>query len=287
MGDAFDRTSGNGQNCDLIMTTSKAREANPRRGWRLLWDFLRNAAVLLALWFMYAAVRRFTADDWTAAVANAGRVLDFQDALGLPSESRVQSFVVGSPLLVKLFNAFYMWGHFPLTGAFMTWVFFFRRDSYPVIRESLVFLTLAGLVIHLIFPLAPPRILPNFVDTGAVFGPSPYDLSASSSANVIAAMPSLHVGWALIVAISIISLTRSRWRYLALVHPVLTTAVVVVTANHYWIDAFVAILLVIGAWEFSARLAHQQLPSSGSDADEDEDDVIQLDADELSWSSSS
>lgn len=245
----------------IIMTThtSPKTEANDTSKLFVAWDFARNAALLAGLWLAYAAVRRVTADEWPAAILNAGQVLDFQAWLGLPTEASVQSIVLHNPVLVKILNSFYMWAHFPLTGIFMAWVFFFRRTSFPVIRESLVVLTGAGLLIHLIYPLAPPRILPGIVDTGAVFGPSPYDIGASGGANVIAAMPSLHVGWALIVAISLVSLTSGRWRYLFFLHPIITALVVVVTGNHYWTDAIVAALLVIGAWEFSARLAHHKL----------------------------
>lgn len=239
--------------------TTQTPSNRPLRSRHLLVDLAANAALLIGLWFLYALVRRLTADAWTEAVVNAAEVVNFQNALGLPSEARVQSLVLENATVVRAFNFFYMWGHFPVTGAFVAWVFLFRRHAFPVIRDSLIVLTGAGLVLHLIFPLAPPRILPGFIDTGAIFGPSPYDLAASSAANQLAAMPSLHVGWAMIVAISVISLLHSRWRFLAIVHPIVTAVVVVVTANHYWIDAIVAVLLVVFAWEFSARLAHRQL----------------------------
>ncbi len=225
----------------------------------LAFDFLRNAILLAGLWFAYSLVRRVTADELTTAIGNAGHVVTFQQAIGLPNEASLQTLFVKSPGFIKALNSFYMLAHFPLTGLFMAWVFFFRRKSFPVIRESMVILTVSGLIIHVLFPLAPPRLLPGFFDTGLIFGPSPYDLEASESANKIAAMPSLHVGWALIVAISVISLLRSRWRFLALIHPIFTALVVVATANHYWMDAIVAALLVVGAWEFSARLAHHQM----------------------------
>ena len=262
------RGRGHTQN---LMTTSIASKptAGVRTGWALVFDFLRNAAVLVGLWFGYALVRRVTADDWSTAIANAGQVVDFQNAIGLPSEARVQTFVIQSPVLVKAFNTFYMWGHFPLTGAFMAWVYFRRRPSFPVIRDALVVLTLAALVLHLVYPLAPPRILPGFIDTGLLFGPSPYDIGASSAANQLAAMPSMHVGWAMVVAISMIALNAGRKRFVFLIHPALTALVVVVTANHYWVDAIVAALLVVGAWEFSARLAHSRMLQTHHVSDEE------------------
>jgi len=98
-------------------------------------------------------------------------------------------------------------------------------------------------VVHLAFPLAPPRMLAaaGLVDTAKVYGPSVYGPPQTDHlSNQFAAMPSLHFGWALMVAIGLIVATRSRWRWLWLLHPLLTLTVIVGTANHYWLDAIVA-----------------------------------------------
>ncbi|HET6297265.1 MAG TPA: phosphatase PAP2 family protein, partial [Kribbella sp.] len=75
----------------------------------------------------------------------------------------------------------------------------------------------------------------------SVYGPT----TDSGVANQFAAMPSLHVGWAFMVAVFLIRYTRSRWRWLWIAHPVITFAVVVVTANHYWLDGLIAIGLAL------------------------------------------
>ncbi len=97
-------------------------------------------------------------------------------------------------------------------------------------------------------PLAPPRMLAaaGLVDTARVYGPSVYGAvpETDSMANQFAAMPSLHFGWALMVAVGLIAATRSRWRALWLLHPLLTLFVVVGTANHYWFDALAAAALL-------------------------------------------
>ncbi|KJY29607.1 phosphatase PAP2 family protein, partial [Streptomyces katrae] len=102
--------------------------------------------------------------------------------------------------------------------------------------------------LHLSFPLAPPRMLEaaHLVDTGQVYGPTVYRAApdADTMANQFAAMPSLHFGWALMLALGMIAATRSRWRALWLLHPLATLLVVVGTANHYWVDAIVATLLL-------------------------------------------
>ncbi len=223
----------------------------PQRPWPL--DLVVNAFVLLGLFAAYSFVRRFTADAWTDAIVNSGEVLNFQAWLGLPHEGTMQLFLLDRPRVVRAMNLYYMWAHFPVTGAFVVWAWARHRNLFPMIRRTLITVTGAGLILHLVYPLAPPRMLPGFVDTGALFGPSPYDIDASAAANQIAAMPSLHVGWALIVALSVVWLAPGRARLLALVHPLITLAVVVLTANHYWMDGIVAIVLVIGAWAYSVK----------------------------------
>jgi hypothetical protein len=93
----------------------------------------------------------------------------------------------------------------------------------------------------------------GFVDTGALFGPNVYGPPEGGSiANQFAAMPSLHIGWAVLVALGFIVAMRSRWRWLWILHPVMTILVVVGTANHWWLDGAVAVLLLAGALAVSA-----------------------------------
>jgi hypothetical protein len=101
--------------------------------------------------------------------------------------------------------------------------------------------------VHLVVPLAPPRMLAlsGLADTGRLYGPEVYGSPSSDPlSNQYAAMPSLHVGWALAVAITLIVATRGRWRWLWLAHPLLTLLVVVATGNHYWLDGLVAIAIL-------------------------------------------
>lgn len=220
---------------------------------RRLLDLGTNVGVLVGLWLAYAAARGVTAGEWSTALDNADRLLRVQDALPLPPETWIQGHALSAPWLLKAANRFYLYVHFPGTVLFLAWTWARRRELFGRVRDALVLVTGCALVLHVAFPLAPPRMMPGFVDTGAVYGPSPYDLEAASAANQIAAMPSLHVGWALLVAIAAVAGLQSRWRWLLAAHPVLTTAVVVVTANHYWADGVVAAALVVGAWSLVGR----------------------------------
>jgi hypothetical protein len=106
--------------------------------------------------------------------------------------------------------------------------------------------TLLCLIVQLM-PVAPPRMLPGFVDTAWYYGQSVY--TNGLPFDQLSAMPSVHVAWAVLIGYYVWRISPSRWRFLGPVHTVLTVFVVVVTANHWWLDGIVAIaLLVLAAW---------------------------------------
>jgi hypothetical protein len=211
------------------------------------WRVAREALLLAVMYAVYSAGRIYAAAHSGSAYDNAHRLVGWERALGLPSEASVQHAALQVPHLAQAANLYYAGVHFPLTAAVLIWLAARRPQVYPRVRWTLIALTALALVGHTIFPLAPPRMLPGlgWVDTGIRFGQSVYGPTAQSGmANQFAAMPSLHVGWAALVAIAMIMVTRSRWRWLWIAHPVLTFAVVVVTANHYLLDGLVALTLL-------------------------------------------
>ena len=223
---------------------------------------LRELLLVAALWLAYS-IGRVAADGHpSAAYTNAARVWDFERALHLPDEGTLQHLLLHSGTLVTAANSYYAFVHFPATAAFLVWLYLRRPAHYRLARNALAGLTGAALVIHALFPLAPPRMLADagLVDTGSRYGPTVYGSPDTDSlANQYAAMPSLHVGWALLIAVTLIAVTRSRWRWLWLAHPALTIAVVVATANHYWLDGMVAAALLGGVlWALPGRLTLPQ-----------------------------
>lgn len=213
-------------------------------------DFVRNAALLGLLWATYAVVRGITAGDLVTATENAHRVIELQRSLGLPSEEDLQAAVLDQPWLLKCANVYYIGVHFPITIGFLVWVYRTHRPEFVRMRNALIATTGAGLFIHVIYPLKPPRMMAGFVDTAAVLGPDPYALGVSGGANQLAAMPSLHVGWALLIALGTVWIVPSKAKWLSMAHPAVTLAVVVLTANHYWVDALAAIAIVAAVWRF-------------------------------------
>ncbi|WP_257005042.1 phosphatase PAP2 family protein [Streptomyces sp. Tue6028] len=212
---------------------------------------LRELLLVVGLFVVYKVGRQLATGHTAEAFRNAGHVWDLERAVHLPGEGAVQGALLHSDTLVHLANTYYATVHFPATAAFLIWLYLRRPVHYVWARRILAAVTAAALVGHLAFPLAPPRLLDaaGLVDTGQVYGPTVYGAhpATDSMANQFAAMPSLHFGWALMVAIGLIAATRSRWRGLWLLHPLLTLLVIVGTANHYWLDSIVATALLGGA----------------------------------------
>ncbi|MDR3083086.1 MAG: phosphatase PAP2 family protein [Streptomyces sp.] len=205
---------------------------------------LRELLLVAGLFLVYKFGRQLANGHTAEAYDNAHHVWQWERFLQLPGEGAVQSALLHGDTLVHAANIYYAAVHFPATVAFLVWLYLRRPGHYLWARRVLALVTGAALVLHLAFPLAPPRMLDvaHMVDTGQVYGPTVYGPvpETDSMANQFAAMPSLHFGWALMVAIGLIAATRSRWRPLWLLHPLLTLVVIVGTANHYWLDAIVA-----------------------------------------------
>jgi hypothetical protein len=204
--------------------------------------------LVAGLFLIYKFGRQLANGHTTEAFHNAHRVWAWERSLHLPGEGAVQSALLHGEALVRTANLYYAAVHFTATAAFLAWLYIRRPGHYLWARRVLALVTGGALVLHLVFPLAPPRMLDvtHLVDTGQAYGPTVYGATpeTDSMANQFAAMPSLHFGWALMLAIGLIAATRSRWRPLWLLHPLVTLVVIVGTANHYWLDAIVATALL-------------------------------------------
>jgi hypothetical protein len=220
-------------------------EEQGQRGAQAFWRVVREAVLLATLFLVYSAGRQIAARHTGSAFDHADEVLAVQNWLHLPNEASIQHWALKFPHLIESANLYYASVHAPLTAAVLLWLSIWRPKAYPHVRWTMVSVTGLALVGHIAFPLAPPRMMPGFVDTGLRFGQSVYGPEHSGGpVNQFAAMPSLHVGWAALIALSMILITRSKWRWLWLAHPIITFAVVVVTANHYWLDGIVVLILL-------------------------------------------
>lgn len=224
---------------------------------------LELCGVLLAF-VVYKAVRLAVRDQVHEAYGNAARVVRGERLLGIFNETSLQRLVLDRPAIVRVANRYYESAHLPVAALALVYLYVRSADGYLYARRTLTVTSAAGMVLHVVFPLAPPRMLSDlgFVDTGAVYGPATYGQNGflDHVANQIAAMPSLHFGWALIVAIAVVRHGRTPLRWLVMVHPVLTALVVVVTANHYWSDVIVAGTLVLASHALLVRGPWRRTP---------------------------
>ncbi|MFF9061908.1 phosphatase PAP2 family protein [Streptomyces sp. NPDC014882] len=234
---------------------------------------VRELLLVAGLFLVYKVGRQLAAGHTAEAFRNAHRVWDAERRLRLPHEDAVQSLLLHGDGLVQAANTYYAAVHFPATAAFLVWLHLRRPGHYVWARRVLAAVTAAALAVHLAFPLAPPRMLTatGLIDTARVYGPSVYGPPRTDTlSNQFAAMPSLHFGWALMVAVGLIAATRSRRRWLWLLHPLVTLLVIVGTANHYWLDALVAsallgvALAVIRAPRRAVTTARRGAPADGS-----------------------
>jgi hypothetical protein len=221
-----------------------------RRWWhsRLGGPLLLEIVIVITLLLIYKAARLLAEGDVSVAVRHARQVIDFERALGVFNEENAQALALKSTAVVRFLNVYYLWAHFTVTIAMLVWLYVKKPLGYLSVRRVLVVVTALGLVGHALYPLAPPRLVHGFgfVDTAALLGPNSYGAHGTygNLANQFAAMPSLHFAWAVVVAWGVMKFATSRWRYLAVLHPITTLLAIVLTANHYWTDAAVGLILV-------------------------------------------
>jgi hypothetical protein len=202
----------------------------------------RELATVLLLYALWQYVDTLTFRQVHGAETHARWVWDAERWLHLPREQSVQHLVLPHGWLVQLFNGYYAIVHGPALIITLVWLFVRRREHYPRIRNCVVAVTALCLLVRL-FPVAPPRLLPDlgFVDTGFLYHQSVYGNGAGGLSSLLAAMPSIHVAWAAIVTVGVLAGSTSRWRGLIVAHLVLTVLAVTVTANHWWLDGIVAV----------------------------------------------
>ncbi|CAN0240177.1 unnamed protein product [Phaeothamnion confervicola] len=205
---------------------------------------VREAALVLAFYYLYQTIRRLadTGNNKTRAYANAIRLVDLEKTLGIFTEHTIQRAFLPFRWLIKSMNIYYGTLHFIVTAGLLIWLFVRHHEVYRRMRNLLGATTALALIGYWTFPLAPPRLYSCncFVDTlDTVGGLWSYHSSAAKAiANNYAAMPSLHFGWALWCAVVLFQFARHRvTRALCVLYPLLTLFAIVVTANHYWLDA--------------------------------------------------
>ena len=210
-------------------------------------DGLAQICVVLAALGAYEGARLLMTPNWQIAFENARSVVSFEQVVGLAWEKSLQRLFLGVPDLVEVMNVFYFVGHFVLTGIFFLWLYHRSHGGFRVYRDGFLMATAIAVFIHWRFPTAPPRLADaDILDTLRLF--SGIDIGSPSStalSNPVAAVPSLHAGYAVGVGIGLFRFARSSWvRALGVVYPFLVVLTIIVTGNHFVLDALAGVAVM-------------------------------------------
>ena len=229
--------------CGVVAVT--LRRIRPTRFRDAILPAANELCLMSSLYALWRLARVLPLDQPSGAIARARRIDDLQHFVHIPSELSLQHFVLNHDTLARMTNWYYAVAHVPALLITMAWLFARHRDSYSRWRNGLVIVTGFCLVIRFV-RVAPPRFLPDlgYIDLSTYYGMSLYGPVGTGVSDQFAAMPSIHVAWAAVVSFSIVAVSTSRWRWVFLLHVVLTMLVVSATGNHWWLDGIVAIGLL-------------------------------------------
>lgn len=231
---------------------------------RVAWFDLVEIGLVAFGFLAYFIVRGAAVDRTREALAHARWIVDMQSGWGIFFEPHINRWALESELLVRLFNFTYFWLDFPLIIAVGLVMFWKRRAAYTLLRDALLISGGFALVLYWSFPVAPPRFLREwgFVDTLAVFDDIAYQANSTQPfVNPYAAVPSLHVGWALLLAIVIWYATKNHVaRALAVGVLVLQCVSVVATANHFIFDGIVGAAISLAGLAVAVWLQRRGYP---------------------------
>ena len=225
-----------------------------------LWDFITQLGVLSGAFFLYSFTRVVVRGAEATAMRNANAIMHVERTLGVFREPWLQAKVSHVEPLLRVFNWFWSNVHLPIMLGCLLWLYFAHRERFGFFRNWFLTMNLIGVAMYALLPTAPPRLVPSSGVVDTLFVLSPHSVQwgiNSSTANPYAAMPSLHMAYALFVACALIGLTRSRWlKVLFAVYPVFMFFAIIVTGNHWFLDALGGALVTCVAYVFCAQVSY-------------------------------
>jgi hypothetical protein len=240
--------------------TTEVQAADPTTRAHAALRWWREVAFILAFYGVYSVVRNQFGSAGSPvashreALVHAREVIRIERAVGLFHEEAIQHWFLGWRWFIQFWNLFYGTFHFVVTAGCIVWLFRRFPERYVRWRTTLACTTALALIGFALYPLLPPRLLSpsyGFVDTLKVYGGLwSFDSGAMAKvSNQYAAMPSLHFAWSTWCAFVLVPTVRRVWvKVLAALYPLLTLFAIIVTANHYWLDAAGgALILSIGS----------------------------------------
>jgi membrane-associated phospholipid phosphatase len=226
------------------------------QGWG---DLFRQLGFFVLADIAYDVVRGVADGKQAVAFANGQQIIDFERSTHTFFEPNLQSMVLPVRLLVDVANQIYMNSQFAITIAFLVWLYLFRNEFFYFVRNMFVASMALALVGYALYPTAPPRLFPQygFVDTITDLSNVNHDSAlVKLFINPYAAVPSMHCAFALMIGFTGARVARRWWtRAFWGLWPLLVLWVVVVTANHYWVDAAAGALVAAVSALVAVQLA--------------------------------
>jgi hypothetical protein len=232
-----------------------------RDGHVLYWWF--EVLAILAFYLVYSAIRNANGVHPSHAFKHAKEIISLEHHLGIFHEATIQKWALHSKPLIITANYLYGSLHFVVTIAVGIWLYRKQSEDYPRFRNTLAVTTGLALIGFSLYPLMPPRLLHlehfdlGFVDTLQKY-PTIWSFDSGPAARVsnqYAAMPSVHIAWATWCALAMVPRLKStRAKIIAGSYPFVTLVVIVITANHYVLDAVGGVLILGVGWVVAHKL---------------------------------
>jgi hypothetical protein len=213
------------------------------------------------LCWIYDAITNLAPLRMHAALGDAHKVLSLEQSLGIDPEHALDRWLAVHPSLALAISDYYDNAHFIVTLGLLGWLWWQRADIYRPLRNVLVLVNVLAFAVFWLFPVAPPRLLPGFVDVVATTGAigSWHTGALASAANQYAAMPSLHIAWAVWCTLVVWCVwRRPSVRALAVVYPFVTAFAVLATGNHYVLDLLGGLLTIGAAYAIVSLLERRR-----------------------------
>lgn len=231
-------------------------------------QLLLQTAVVVAAALTCFGIRRLTEGAPNVALRNAGLAPSAERFLHLDWETTLQNPLIDDHAITQVLNWIYIFGHWPVIALTMVWLLSRHHQVYIRIAAAMLLSGAIGLVLFAASPLAPPRPAGlGLTDTVTLQSDAYRALQPTAFVNQYAAMPGLHVGWNLLITLAVLAAAHKvRVRVVAVALTLSMDAAVVLTANHYMLDAIAGAALAAVSWYAAGRLQARRASPAAPDA---------------------
>jgi hypothetical protein len=244
---------------------------------------LREIGLVGICLVIYFLIRGFVADEFPEAKAHALGIIHLEQTLHVFWEPQIQRLLDANLFLTQLWNQVYFWGHAPVILVVAIWLYLRHRRTYALVRTAFLTSAIVGLLIYWLLPVAPPRLMAGygFVDTMQRYSEVSYQAqSLKPFVNPYAAVPSLHIGFAIVIGVALVLALRNPIGWiLGIALPALMLVAIIATANHFFFDAVAGLAVclfglltavVVQRWQHARERVHQLklLPAEAKEAGE-------------------